>query len=256
MIKPSIKFIFFSLLLISITITAQHKNPLNSYQYLLIPTQLSFQDSPNEYNINQIIKATFAQKNFTTFIEGEAIPKHINPCDILRLSADVSGFLATKLTLSFKNCYGNLVYTSTEGKSLEKDFKASFYEALKFASKDKNIENHIYKTTLLVKEEPVKKAPKRKEAVNKTPLKTTENSTILSLRNKEYTFVKIKNNYDIYTNQLKIGTAIQQTNSEQFMLNAGNLSGEGSFDDFGNFILYRVNPANNKTIKDVMARVH
>ena len=226
----------------SISSYAQEK--LNKYKYISIPKQLALQKSPNQYGINTILKDYLTKYDFTVFIKGDTIPKNINPCDILNLDADKSGFLTTKVIISFTDCYGNNVHNSIEGVSRIKEFKPAYYESLRAALKDPNIQEHQFTGTI-------------------TTTTTTEqnisssNSFILELKGQNYLFKETgtQDEYQVYKNEELIGS-LKKSEGDHYILKAGTLNGTGNFDDFGNFSLTRVNPVNNASITDIMARVN
>ncbi|MDO3694309.1 hypothetical protein QVZ41_05545 [Wenyingzhuangia sp. chi5] len=231
----------------SITTFAQDK--LNQYKYLSIPKQLSLQKNPNQYNINTILKDYLNKYEFTAFIQGDTIPNHIKPCDILNLDADKSGFLTTKVIISFTDCYGNNVYNSKEGVSRIKEFKPAYYEALRAALKDPNIQKHQFSETI------ASVTP----SVPTTPIKQTTKSTntfTLEFKGQHYQFKEtdVQNEYQIFQHETLVGT-LKKSDGNNYTLKAGTLNGTGTFDDFGNFSLTRVNPVNNASITDIMARI-
>ncbi|NJB82451.1 hypothetical protein [Wenyingzhuangia aestuarii] len=248
------KKLAFLLFTIGMVFSIQSQNKLNDYGYVIIPNQFSFQSEPNEYNINKVLQATLNKYNFKAFIKGDEIIEGINPCDILHLDVDKSGFMATKMTLIFNDCYGKEILTSIEGKSRIKEFQSSYFEALGAALKDKNISEHKY----IPKETVVKKAV-TKAVVKKTETITNHNTPefTLEFKNKKYAFVKTTNNsYNILVNNNLVGTLKQEKTNETYTINTTSIKGTGIFDDFGNFILTRVNPVNNATIQDTMARIN
>ncbi len=69
----------------------------------------------------------------------DKIPENSNSCDGLRFNIiNNSNLLKTKLIATLTDCKGNVVYTSQEGKSGEKDFKKGYSEALRKALANTN----------------------------------------------------------------------------------------------------------------------
>ena len=221
---------------------AQEK--LDNYNSILIPKQFSFQKTPNEYNINELLKVSFNKYNFKSFIKGDTIATDIKPCEILNINIHKSGILTTNLKIDFSDCYGKTIYTTLKGVGRNKDFKLGFYEALRNTLKDTNIQNHKFTPS------------------SKKILATTKNNTKaykhlnLTLNNKTYKFVKTATfKYNIYINNQFLGVAKKEDNTNVFMIDAKYLSGTGTFDNFGNFMIVRTNPLNQQSIKDTMLRV-
>lgn len=233
------------------------QNVLNNYAAISIPERFEFQNSANEYNLNQTIKASLKKYNFKAFILGDEIPESIEPCQILRLKINKSGFLINKMSLSFYDCLNNNVYTSIEGLSRIKEYKPSYYESIGLALKDPNIVNHQY--TPKKETTTTKKAKKTGVAVvekKKETLGPKKENIVLELRGKQYKLVAINNkNYQVYQNNQLMGTFVKQAD-HNYIIKAGSLTGAGKFDDFGNFILTRTNPANQAVITDTMVRVN
>ena len=95
--------------------------------------------------------------------------------------------------------------------------------------------------------------PKKKETVENSVLKTAP-KLLFRLREKQYTFQKNEKGYLIFEEEAPIGKAILLPNNKDYKVEAGTLSGKASFDGYGNFVLERINPVNNKPITDIMAR--
>ena len=75
------------------------------YKYIIVPKQFSFQKEVNQFNLNILSKFLLEK---------------------------------TKLIATLTDCKGNVVYTSQEGKSGEKDFKKGYSEALRKALANTN----------------------------------------------------------------------------------------------------------------------
>ncbi len=255
---------------------------LNDYKYVMVPTQFAFQNEEHQYNFNRLTKFLLEKYDFEAIIQGENLPENLNGCEALLANVvKGKGFLKTILSLELKDCKGQVLFKSIEGVSREKDFKKSYHEAIRNAFKDpKLIRHHYEKKTLTaagvsnsealavgnviptstprVVAEPTVAVSisKPNYALAKKKIALTSKDLQLELQGKEYLFKATRFGYDIYQNGIKLGNAVVGDNTSQFIVTAGNLSGSGFFDDFGNFVLQRINPANQKTITDVMARLN
>ncbi|MGY5354575.1 hypothetical protein [Wenyingzhuangia sp. IMCC45467] len=227
------------------------QDKLNQYGYILIPKQLDIQKKPNQYNINTILKDYLNKYNFTAFVQGDTIPQHIKPCDMLNVNADKSGFLSTKTTITFTDCYGNNIYTSIEGVSRIKEFKPAYYEALREALKDPNIQEHQFTVSTANTENiPIKTIKlERYPITNKIAFSLEFKETVYTFKN-----TKIKDVFVVFKENQEIGTLKKQ--NDLYILTTKNLNGTGTFDDYGNFTLTRINPINKAEITDIMARVN
>lgn len=120
---------------------------INNYKYIVIPEQFEFLKAKNEYNLNALTKMIYEKKGFQVFYPNEELPYEakMDRCKVLYgdLIMD-SSFLTTNLTLVLKDCAGQAVFTSKEGKSKEKEFKKAYYEALREASRSVDVLQYEY----------------------------------------------------------------------------------------------------------------
>lgn len=222
----------------SLTLFSQNK--LNDYKYISISKQLDLKRKQNQFNINNLLQSHLNNHDFVAFVQGDSISSTLKPCDVLKTSINETGFLTTNITISFKDCYDNIIYTTTEGVSRIKEFKLAYYEAFSKTLKDPNIELHKFTKNT---------RPKKEINVGKT--------FVLEFKGTKYTFMEtsIKDEFAIIKNFKPMGTLKKQKNSDTYILDAKEISGTGTFDVFGNFTLTRINPVNNTKITDVMPRV-
>lgn len=131
--KASVLFI-----LVLFTATAYSQNTLNNYKYVIVPERFAFSKSDNQYGLNTVTKALLEEKGFTVFIGNSELPQEVagNKCNALNAEVvERKGFLVTNLTLILKDCQGNIIYKSKEGKSREKEWQTAYGEALRDAFK-------------------------------------------------------------------------------------------------------------------------
>lgn len=125
-------FLFF--LLASVSAYAQHT--INNYKYVLVPEKFSFLKQANQYRLNALTKALLEEKGFTVYYDNADLPQEIanNKCTALNVEIlEKNKMFSTNLTLLLKDCQSNIVFQSKEGKSREKEFSASYNEALRDA---------------------------------------------------------------------------------------------------------------------------
>ena len=118
---------------------------INSYKYVLVPKQFEFQKSSDQYQLNSLTKFLFERAGFTVFFSDESFPADLANNRCLALTASVnndSNFLNTKLRVDLLDCYNKVVFSSEEGKSKEKEYKAAYHEALRNAFM--NIEKRVF----------------------------------------------------------------------------------------------------------------
>ena len=254
-----------------IIISALHVNAqseINDFKYVVVPDNYSFFKGRDVYQINSLTKFLFNKYGFEAYMNGDDYPEDLKINGCKALQADVkrrAGVFVTKLTVELKDCNGRVIFTSSEGRSREKDFKPAYHEALRDAFKDIEALHYKYnsdkeKGTI---KKPVAVAGKQEivdsEKENESAELSSPAEGFISYVFKDINFVFKKQEYgfEIFKNQEKevpIGKIFKSTNGKSYIVQAGDLSGNGYFDGYGNFILERINPLTNKIITDTFAR--
>jgi hypothetical protein len=105
---------------------------VNNYKAAIIPMKYDFQKSDNQYRLQTLTKVDLQKSGFQAFYSNESIPLEFNDrCDLLYIDVKKeNAFLVTKLYITFKDCYGTIIFQSAIGKSREKEFDSAYYEAL------------------------------------------------------------------------------------------------------------------------------
>lgn len=122
--------------LVLFTATTYSQSTLNNYKYVMVPERFSFSREPNQYGLSTISKLLLEEKGFTAFVgDGKAPPEvAANKCNALTAEVtEKKGVFVTNLTLLLKDCQGNIIFKSKEGKSREKEYPAAYNEALRNA---------------------------------------------------------------------------------------------------------------------------
>ncbi len=123
-------------ILLLFTVTAYSQNTINNYKYVLVPERFNFFKSDDQYGLNNLTRSLLNEKGFTAFVGREELPPELvaNKCNALIAEVlEKNSLFVTKLTLLLKDCQGNIIFKSKEGKSREKDFQAAYDEALRDA---------------------------------------------------------------------------------------------------------------------------
>ncbi|MGM8362868.1 hypothetical protein ACSV4D_13225 [Flavobacterium sp. ARAG 55.4] len=132
---------------------------LNDYKTVVVPLKYEFLKSENQYRMATLSKFNLNKVGFDVYYSNEVVPDNINRCSVLNYDiVKEGGFLVTKLYVTFKDCYGKIVYQSEIGLSREKDFQVAYNDALNKAF------NSIYEleyqynggTNVVVEEKPEK----------------------------------------------------------------------------------------------------
>ncbi|NSL85748.1 hypothetical protein ECE50_002825 [Chitinophaga sp. Mgbs1] len=124
------------LLLFFVSFSAYAQQTINNYKYVMVPERFSFSKEDNQYNLNSVAQSLLEEKGFSVYSDKTAIPKEIadNRCNALVAEiTQKKNLFVTNLTLILKDCQGNIVFKSKEGKSREKEFAASYNLALRDA---------------------------------------------------------------------------------------------------------------------------
>jgi hypothetical protein len=148
-------YTIFALLLL--TATAYSQNTINNYKYVLVPERFDFFKTDNQYGLNTLTKLLLDEKGFTAFVGSEEMPPEVvaNKCSALKAEVvQKKGLFVTNLTLLLKDCQGNVVFKSKEGKSREKEFQAAYDLALRDAFTSFNDVPYKYDSTAIVQAQP------------------------------------------------------------------------------------------------------
>ncbi|NDP28124.1 MAG: hypothetical protein GZ087_11965 [Flavobacterium sp.] len=119
---------------------------VNDYKGVVIPLKYDFQKTENQYRLQTITKMDLQKAGFQAFYANEVIPSEFQDrCSLLYVGVvKENAFLVTKLYITFKDCYGTIVYQSATAKSREKEFEAAYSEALNEAFKLVYALNYTY----------------------------------------------------------------------------------------------------------------
>ena len=148
--------ILFFILTFVVSQSFAQKNNINSYKYILVPSQFEFQKSEDAYQVNSLTKFLFNREGFTVYMTNETIPAELanNSCMALKaIVVNNSGMLTTKMQLKLVDCYNNSVYVTDEVTSKEKDYKKAYHEAIRKAFEEIEELNYKYAPITEAKQE-------------------------------------------------------------------------------------------------------
>ena len=266
-------FLLFGVILVS-SLNIYGQKSVNDYKYVVVPKKYDFLRNEDAYQLNSLTKFLFNKYGFNAYVQGEDVPEDLalNGCKALR--ADVkkgSGLFLTRLAVELSDCNGNVIFTSSEGNSKEKDYKKAYHESLREAFQDVQALRYSYNEKsenkkspiATAKESPVEKEKQKKEVQEiqekKEVSKAFTGEKIVSYQLNESNFIFESREYGFELFQKKeqkvsLGKIYKSSKDNVYIVKAGDFSGVGSFDGFGNFVLDRVNPVTNKLITDTFAR--
>jgi hypothetical protein len=120
------------IILFFICVNYSFSQTINDYKAVVIPLKYELQKSENQYRLQTLTKINLQKAGFQAFYNNEiALADYPDRCSLLYLDVKKeNAFLTTKLSVVFKDCYGAVVFQSAVGKSKEKDFEASYVDAL------------------------------------------------------------------------------------------------------------------------------
>lgn len=123
-------------LLLFISFSGYSQNTINNYKYVLVPEKFSFLKENDQYTLNSLTKALLQDKGFMVYFDNAELPSEVANNKCQALSADLlekGGMFTTSITLLLKDCKGNIVFKSKEGKSREKEYRVAYNIALRDA---------------------------------------------------------------------------------------------------------------------------
>ena len=101
--------ILFFILTFVVSQSFAQKNNINSYKYILVPSQFEFQKTEDAYQVNSLTKFLFNREGFTVYMTNETIPAELanNSCMALKaIVVNNSGMLTTKMQLKLVEVVG------------------------------------------------------------------------------------------------------------------------------------------------------
>ena len=139
-----------------LTVAGYSQTSINNYKYVIVPERFNFSKEDNQYGLNTTTKLLLEQKGFAAFVGNADLPPALaaNKCNALM--ADViqkKGLFVTNLTLLLKDCQGNIIFKSKEGKSREKEFPVAFDFALKDAFSSLNDVPYKYDSAIATQQQ-------------------------------------------------------------------------------------------------------
>ena len=212
--KASALFLF-----VLFTVAGYSQNTINSYKYVLVPERFDFSKDINQYGLNTTTKLLLGQKGFVAFVDNEALPPTLaaNKCNALKAEVvQKKGIFVTNLTLILKDCQGNIIFKSKEGKSREKEYQVAYDEALKNAFLSLNDVPYKYDSTIAAQPQQVIATP----AVS-SPAPVPASSAAVEITGTLYAQVTPNGYQLIDTTPKKILTLLKTSMQDFFIVDAG-----------------------------------
>ncbi|HEY0272997.1 MAG TPA: hypothetical protein VGC22_07410 [Chitinophaga sp.] len=149
--------VFALFIALSVSCAGYAQQTINNFKYVLVPEKFGFSREVDQYNLNTVTKTLLEEKGFTVYFDNADVPKELagNRCNAL--NADVTqrkAMFVTNLTLTLKDCRGNIIFKSKEGKSREKEFMPAYNLALRDAFTSLDAIPYAYDSTTSVAAQP------------------------------------------------------------------------------------------------------
>ncbi len=145
-------------LLVTVLATTHFSNAqLNDYKYMVVPKRFNMFKEVNQYQTSTLVKHLFSTNGYTVIYD-DVLPEDLkdNGCLALRAELDNnSSLFATKVSIVLKDCNGQIVFTSLEGRSKIKEFKPGYTDAIKKAFVSFETLNYEYVPKKNTKEESI-----------------------------------------------------------------------------------------------------
>jgi hypothetical protein len=199
------------------------QNTINSYKYVLVPERFDLSKENNQYGLNTTTKLLLEQKGFAAFVGNEGLPPTVaaNKCNALKAEVvEKKGLFVTNLTLLLKDCQGNIIFKSKEGKSREKEFQVAYEEALRNAFLSLNDVPYKYDSTIVAQPQQVTATP----AVSSSAPAAAK-SAIVEITGTLYAQVTPNGYQLIDTTPKKILTLLKTSLQDYFIAEAGPSNG-------------------------------
>jgi hypothetical protein len=216
-------------------ISGYSQKTINNYKYVIVPERFNFLKQNDQYSVNSLTKALLENKGFTVYFDNTELPAEVANNKCQALMADVlekSGMFTTSLTLLLKDCQGNTIFKSKEGKSREKEFGVAYSMALRDAFTSLDQISYTYTVAANEPVPPTKTTP----AVSVAPIQSTAIvATTLPVKSTEAITNEplgtlyaqaIANGYQLIDTTPKIVLTLLKTSVENYFI-ASNASASG-----------------------------
>lgn len=256
------------IILLLCSVTYSVAQDLNSYQYVIVPNEFSFQKEPGQYQLNELTKFLLEKQGFQAFLEGEDLPQNVNPrgCETLRAQVkDDSNMFRTKLQLELRDCNNRQVFISETGISREKEFEKGFQEALRNAFKSLEDVNYQYsgaenvvevtaippKQDEMVQGEVEKDLPEEQMAEEKPATKTEivkedarEQNLVFTRENSVYFLEKTQRGYNFFQEGMAepFAALVKTSGGDSYLYSSVTNKGMARLDEKGDLVVEILDP--------------
>ena len=156
---------------------------LNAYKYAIVPSKFSFLKENDQYRLNTLTKMFMEKYGFVTFLDTDILPEEVanHNCNTVFVEVQsISSMLSTKTTVVLKDCRNTVLFTSSQGKSREKEYKIAYNQSLREAFNSFDALNHQFQEGKDIVKPVLKEENMFLEKANKPKIILEENSSIKS----------------------------------------------------------------------------
>jgi hypothetical protein len=134
------KKLFFTMLFLATSLCFSQS--VNDYKYAIVPSKFEFFKDKDQYRLNTLTKLLMEKYGFVTYFDTDILPSEVaeSNCNKVYVELKNTGNLfKTKLVVVLKDCKNQVLFTSLEGISKEKEYLVAYTQALReaFTSFDK-----------------------------------------------------------------------------------------------------------------------
>jgi hypothetical protein len=224
-IKQDIMKAYGLLIFLLFALTGYSQSTINNYKYVLVPEKFDFSKEDNQYGLNFITKLLLQDKGFTAFLGNKELPPEVaaNKCNALTAEVkEKKGLFVTNLTLLLKDCQGNIIFKSKEGKSREKEYQAAYNLALRDAFSSLKEVPYKYDSTTVAQSQQTPAAP---AVVPSTPAPVPASSAVAETPGTLYA-QETPNGYQLIdTTPKKVLTLLKTSIQDHFIAEDGASNG-------------------------------
>ncbi|WP_324023632.1 hypothetical protein QSV08_12290 [Maribacter sp. BPC-D8] len=119
---------------------------LDDYKYIIVPKKFDAFKNMNEHQTSTLVKHLFTGKGFVAVYDDQ-LPEDLKFNRCLGVMADLqddSSLFSTKTIINLKDCNDKVVFSTMQGISKKKEYKASYSEAIRESMRSFNGMNYSY----------------------------------------------------------------------------------------------------------------
>jgi hypothetical protein len=124
----------FLTIVISMCFSSLFAQSLDSYKYVLVPDNYEFQRSPDQYQVNSLVKFLFNRAGYTAFLVSDELPEDLKNDNCLAANAIVEvipSMLSVKTVVRLEDCFGKTILVTKEARSKEKNYQKAYHESIR-----------------------------------------------------------------------------------------------------------------------------